>query len=359
MWEGYYGKEPFDLRLTALRLMRRSKWIIGWTAAGTLLFGGSYYIRNVTCAEALYRATSVYHVDYAVEEEKDVGTVYINETTWNTYVSSGFFLDAVQQRVDTGMTEEELVASIHAVLASDLRVPSTEVTTKDAQKSVAIAGAVEAVMTQQLPEMVKEAETVRVIAPAETAPLVETDARPVRAFLLGAVVSCFFAVVLMLLKELGDDAVWLPETIERRYGIKTVGTLQSGLLQENIRYLFGGMKKAALCPVQEQLDPKVICGELEACAAADAGGTQWLAVPSPVLCPESCRILREADGILLALKAGGKACRQLEYTLEYLRTQDCKITAVILCDADEWLLRCYHGFPKNRAKRRGTEAEQE
>ena len=47
MLDAYYGKEPFDLRLTALRLLRNLNKILLWTAVGTLLFGGGYYVKNV------------------------------------------------------------------------------------------------------------------------------------------------------------------------------------------------------------------------------------------------------------------------------------------------------------------------
>ncbi len=98
MWEGSYGKEPFDLRLTVLRLLACADRILLLTLAGTLLFGGGYYVKNVLLRqEKQYGITSVYRVEYAVEEEKDVGTVYINEMSWNTYLHSQEFLDAVME----------------------------------------------------------------------------------------------------------------------------------------------------------------------------------------------------------------------------------------------------------------------
>ena len=40
MWEGSYGKEPFDLRLAALRLIKNIPITTAVTIMGTLLFGG-------------------------------------------------------------------------------------------------------------------------------------------------------------------------------------------------------------------------------------------------------------------------------------------------------------------------------
>ena len=69
---------------------------------------------------------------------------------------------------------------------------------------------------------------------------------------------------------------------------------------------------------------------------------EWSAVPSPVFCPESCKALREAEGILLAVQAGAHAGKLLEYCLEYLWQQDCKVTSVILWGANEKLIKAYY-----------------
>ena len=53
MLEGSYGREPFDLRLTVLRMIRQLNIIAGFTLAGTLVFGGGYYLKNVLQAEEL------------------------------------------------------------------------------------------------------------------------------------------------------------------------------------------------------------------------------------------------------------------------------------------------------------------
>ena len=98
MWKGYYGKEPFDLRLTALRVFARLPVIIAVTVLGSLLFGGGYYVKNVLLrGESQYAVTSRFRIEYAVDEEKDVGTVYINEVSWNTYLQTDLVLDAVRK----------------------------------------------------------------------------------------------------------------------------------------------------------------------------------------------------------------------------------------------------------------------
>lgn len=362
MWEGSYGKEPFDLRLTVLRLIACVDRIALFTLAGTLFFGGGYYVKNILLRpEAQYGITSVYRVEYAVEEEKDVGVVYINEMSWNTYLHSHEFLETVREHIaenSSGMdsdwplhiTEEEISESLTAYLASDLRVPSTTVVTDHKAASRFIARAVEQTMTEDFPEGIREISDIRVIDAPEEAEEVVPDVRPGRAFALSAILSCFFAVVILLLKETGDDSIWLPATIRRRYGLKTLGTLESPELPENICYFYEGKKKVAVCGVQAETDPAEILAALrEKCGdSAEPALEEWFAVPSPVLCPEGCRVLREAEGVLLAVRAGAHAGKQLEYCLDYLEQQQCVVTAVILWNADERLIRAYY-FGHRRA----------
>lgn len=334
MWEGSYGKEPFDLRLTVLRMLVQGKWILLVTLAGTLIFGGIYYGKNVLGAETEYCAASTFHVDYAVEEEKDVGVVYINETTWNTYLTTDFFLEGMMEK--TGLTREELTGALQAKLASDLRVPSIEATCESPELCIQIAHAAEEVILEKFPGEIKEIEAVQVLDSPKEATLVKRDVRPARAFLLSGILSCFGCIIFLLLKELGEDAVWLPATIERRYGKKAAGTLESRKLEENLQYFYEGKENIAVCTVQDTLDSAEICKELPA-------GKNWIPAPAVFLCPEGCRELRKADGILLAVRAGKHAGKQLEAALEFLAEQDCNVTAVVLCEADEWLLNCYYG----------------
>lgn len=351
MREVYYGKEPFDLRLTVLRLFHKLHIIAAVTLFGTALFGGGYYVKNVIlCSGPMYAAKSIYRVEYEMEEPTSVAVIYINEVSWNTYVRTQNFIDALQgqlERLDREnnlqitVSDDELRSMITAVLASDLRVPSTIVTTESPEKSIRIALALEAVMTEVFPKEIREIESISVIDPGDTAEEVIPDVRPVRAVILSAVFSCFFAVVLLLLKEIGEDNIHLPASLWKRYGIKAVGTLESRELAENIAYFFEGKQKIALCAVQEGIAPAKVLESLREKAGELPG---WSASSSPILQPKVCRELRSAEGILLAVKAGAHAGKQLEYVKEYLEQQDCKITAAILIGADERLIREYYAF---------------
>lgn len=351
MWQGSYGKEPFNLRLTVLRMLYKLPLIVGITLVGVAVFGGGYYVKNVLLRnEHLYTVTSVYHVEYAVEEEKDIGTVYINQTSWNSYLQTEVFLDAVQghlagTKLSDGsslqLTNQELGAKLSAVLASDLRVPSTTVTSDNGEEALLIARAVEAAMTGELAESTREIVAISVMDSPETVVEVIPDVRVGRAIILSAVLSCFFAVVFFLMKETWEDGIWLPVSLWKRYGVKAAGTLESRELAENLAYFFDGKSKVAVCPVSEDVDPADVLSCLgERCP--ETVGEKWFAAPVPTMCPEVCRELREADGILLAVPAGAHVGQKLEQVLEYLQQQDCPVTAAVLTDADERLIKCYY-----------------
>ncbi len=349
MLEGSYGKEPFDLRLTVLRMVRQWKRIVFFTLAGTLLAGGIYCVKNILLrGERQYCATSVYRMDYSVDDG-NASLVLINDYTWNTYVHTEEFLGYVRERLSgsgwEGMSDEELGGCIQGDIESDWRVPSTKVVTEDAGKSETIARAVEEAVTLDFPGGISEVKTIRVIDHGGEAKEIIPDLRVGRALILGAVLALFFTVVILLLKEIGDDNIWLPATVRRRYGLATVGTPESRELEENMRYLFPGAGRTAICTVQEECDPvKAAEAIKKAYGGTDAVRRDWFTVPSPLLCPEAAEKLREAEGILLAVRAGAHAGKQLEYVMDFLTQQDCKITAVILLDADELLIRWYYGI---------------
>lgn len=348
MWKGYYGREPFDLRLAALRMFSRLPVIAAVTLLGSLLFGGGYFAGNVLFAgESLYEVVSRYRIEYAVEEEKDVGTVYINEVSWNTYLETDLFLDGVKRRLtgwSEGLNSDESLPEgmVTAVLASDLRVLATVVTTDSPQKSLLIARAVEETLTDEFAGEIREIVSIDLIESKDAAQEVIPDVRTGRAFVLSGVLSCFFTVLILLLKETGDDGIWLPSTLWKRYGLRTVGTVESRELAENMRYFFPpGSGRTALCVSEEEMKPEEILEGLRQ-KCPETVGENWFAVQGAPFGPGVCGKLREADAVLLAVQGGSHGGRRLERVLEYLEQQDCHVTAALLWGTDEKLLRRYY-----------------
>ncbi len=346
MWEASYGKEPFDLRLTVLRMMARWKQIVLFTLAGTLMLGGFYYIlKQIQYGETQYKAESTYRIEYTIDSEKleQAFITYINEYTWNTYIRAEEFLAEVQDYLVSGdwaeLGQDELKAVASCAMESDWRVLRVTTVTENPEKSVAIAHAIEKTMTEKFSERISEVDSIRVIDSAGEAEEIVPDIRMVRAFILAAVLSLFFTLAVLLLKEIGADSLWLPATLRHRYGLKVLGTVESRDLSQNIKFFFEGKEEVALCTVQESINPVEVAEALK-----EKWERQLVLVPAPILCPESVEVLRKTSGIMLVVEAGEHAGKQLEYVLEFLEQQECKVTAVLLWNADERLLRNYYRF---------------
>lgn len=354
----YYGKEPFDLRLTILRMFRNLHIILGITLLGTLLFGGGYYIKNVVLyKDTVYETTSTYKISFS-DTPTEPGDYYINEMTWNTYVQSGKFLNTVwaylQENGAYGLMDEvesaeNLAAYVTAKLDSDIYIPSTVVTTSSEQWTLELAGAVERTMVTAFVEENEQLTHVEIIDPARNAQRVMPDVRPLRAFILSGILSCFFTVIVFLLKELTTGGIWLPAALHRRYGIPVVGTVNSKEAASNLQFLFSEKSKIAVCPADEHIDPVEVIGALKQILSCEATGgeeidvaAEFHAMPAPLLCTGSVRELAQADGVLLVARAGKYAGKPLEYILEYLSTQKIEVTAVLLWEADEWLINTYY-----------------
>lgn len=380
-----YGKEPFDLRLMCLRLCRNLWKILVATAVGTLLFGGGYYVKNVLLQpDPGYASSSTYKVEYK-ENPNAAGAYYINEATWNSLLHTGEFLDGVEKHLqeasDGGDAEAAEVlamgrdawsAALSATLPSDFSIPVTQATTQDPKTSIALAHAAETAMCEEFAESMVEIDKIKVLDPGNRAEAVVPDVRPVRAVILAAVVSLFFAGVIFLLMETAQDSIWLPATLRRRYGLNSLGTVESVGFAENLVYTLakaydkkcaeepgenatGGKCRVAVCGALPEADPQEIIESIHRLTKEDKTdwinsigkevSVEYIAVPSPLLCPESGTALREADVILLAVPAGERAGKRLEAVLEYLRSQDCPVDGTFLWNADEKLIRSYYFLP--------------
>lgn len=358
MLECSYAKEPFDLRLTALRLVKKAWLIIGATLLGILIFGGGYYLKNVVLQEKLYGAESIYFVSYNTDPVTGNEYTYINDATWNTWVHTDDFIADLEKALEEICMEEgrdvpdlgreDIEVYMSAGLPTDLKMPYSTAATPDPELSLLLAGAAERSFVS-FGERQKEINYIEVVESASKAERILSDARPLRACILSGVLTLFFTVMILLLKEMGEESIWLPSVLTSRFGLKAVGAVSSGGIvrlrgneleendfEQNIKYLFGKMSRAALVSTEESAQLQHVSEILQQISC------NWLTVSSDTLREEGCETLREADGILLAVKAGSHAAKKLEGILQYLETQDCRVTAALLWDADEKLIRRYY-----------------
>ncbi|MFV0362817.1 MAG: hypothetical protein ACK5LL_06980, partial [Suipraeoptans sp.] len=200
MPEAYYGKEPCDLRLIVLRLLEDLKMIVLLTVMGTIVFGGSYYVKNIVfVSEKYYAATSSYYVEYDIDPQVGNQYTYINGVSWNSWIKTEEFLSEISGFMKSEVGKDELKQYLSANLPSDLRMPTTTVTTTDPNLSLEIAEAVEQSFLLFADKQI-EIDEIRVVDSAKEAKLIVPDVRPIRAFVLGGLISFLFVLGIYLLK---------------------------------------------------------------------------------------------------------------------------------------------------------------
>lgn len=358
MWKGSYRGEPFDSKLALLRLLFNMHWILLITVLGTLLFGGGYYVKNVLMrTEKNYMTESTFKVDYADPDWSTNGT-YINYMTWNTWINSKEFLDHVVRHLEeagksNALLSEENRVVLTARVDSDLRVPAIVVTSKSREICLDVSKAIELTMVEDFAAgMPKDVESVRVINPATVAMEVIPDVRPLRAFILSAVLTFFFGVTVFLLREWGNDSIWLMSTLHVRYGLEVLDTFEDISFVAGNLFYYKGKKRMAVCSIDDSIDTTEVSEYMyemdKKVLGENAMEDRWIPVPALLLCDEVCDALREADGILLAVKPGPHEGKKLEYVLRYLEQQKCEITCAILWGADEKLAKLYYGLDNIR-----------
>jgi hypothetical protein len=272
------------------------------------------------------------------------GDYYINDATWNDYVDSELFQEALLMHLrESGdwQGEENIKDALNVTIASDLMVPYVNSTTHSPESAKQLAQAVCETMVEDFGTWNEQIASIEVIDPGAVTEVIP-DVRPFRAFILSAVLSCFFGLIYLLLKEIGDDSIWLPGILRTRYGLATIGTVNSDEAPVNLDYLLRDAKTIAVCTVDDRIDPGEVIAQVESLSNAKK---EWIPIPTPLLSPEVVEKIREAEAVLLAVRAGSHAGKPLEYVLNLFRTQDITVTATVLWEADESLIRDYYRLP--------------
>ncbi len=345
MLECNYSKEPFDLRLTILRLIKRTPVIILITLIGVMVFGGAYYMKHIIFAPDIYVAKSSYKVNYV----KDPKTgIYINEASWKVWLQEDLFIQFIQGHLEIEIEDEVLKSYLWAELPTDLRKPISYVATPDPELSLTIARALEKSFID-FGKSQSEISSIEVVTSATKADkeIVNMkdkkiiEFRPVNACILSGVLTLFLTVIILAIWEIGNDSIWLPDTLSKRYGLKSLGTINSTYCKENLKFLFTDKTHIGVVSVNNEVDLSNVKTLL---LQHHDNKKEWILFPTLDLCPESCEKLRDMDGILLIVKAGSSVGKELEHGLQFLETQECRITGAILFDPDEKLIKRYYRF---------------
>lgn len=353
MWECSYAKEPFDLRLLVLWGLRRVWIVILGTVLGALFLGGGYCLWNgVIIGEKQYSVTTMYEVIYGSDPNTQYEYTYINDFTWNQLVTTDLFLDFVKEQAEKEadtlaalLQEEDFMKHpenyLAADLPSDLRMPTTTVTTSDRELSEALNRVVQRAM-EALGEYKLEIERI-MVADTQEPVLVDNTPRTLQASILGAVSGALFVLFALFVYFCMSEGIWVPETFTFRFGIPMLGAVgvSESVLSEtdeaNMTYYFRGKKQIAVTAADPGLDLKAVVKCLPV-----VPDLTYVCIPSFEQVPQAAEFLRKADGILLIVEAGENGGRRIMHLLESLKVQDVQVTGALLWNADRKLLNRYY-----------------
>lgn len=352
MWECGLGDEPVDAKLLWLRFFGKIGFFFAGIAAGALLVGGGYFLKKeVFAPRPEYQTVGEIYLDYVIPEGYYLDSVYFGPAAWNDLVHTDEIVESVRDRLgEQGIevTAQTVRDSVEADLPYDSRIVVNTVTTAEPELSVAMGQALEQAVVDFCAEQ-KEFALTRVLTSPEQARRVVWDVRTFHAVVLGAFLGGFLILLGMLLYVTLDDSVYLPSSLEKRYGLPALGTLEDKELTGNLTKLLKGCRQVALTGRGAEEAAGELAKKLE------AGAETWKAENGedpPVLFaageipedPEELKKLRQADGVIFVAAFGGHDGKRMEKELAFLKRQEIPVRGGLLWNADEKLLKRYYGI---------------
>lgn len=329
-----YKDEGMDCRKLLLCFWRKL-WIVVCAAfIGACLGGGIYlFVHVVINSNREYQAESKIKLEFAPDETGEVYQAY-NGYTWNDLMSTELILDTTMSYLPDTYTEEEVVAATSALILSDIRLLTIRITTDSPDKTAEILQATDQSLIT-MGEREKEFYSISILK--ETEPkLLAADPRLLQAVLIGLVLALTFTLLAMALVFVLEDKIYVPGDLECVTELPFVGFTftepekaaaaagKSKRAQELFEKLRRDLEQNRTYLSRTAGRLVTLDGKREASTAADFDS------------------LREADGILLAVPYKEMSRTALDYQIEQLTLQECKLTGILIQDADMRFLRWYY-----------------
>lgn len=328
MWECKYSKEPVDYRYIWLRFKKKI-WILplAMLIGAIIVTAGHYLSRTVENGGRVYQTTSVFYLDFA---EKGDGSEYefINYYTWGELIHSDYFMDNLYSALNGKYSKEQLIKAVSATIESDVRYLYVRCTTTNPSESLEIAAALEPVVISFSNEQ-KEFDEIKLSDKGDTY-IDSTKLRFKNAVVLGLVLGFVVSLVGVLLAITLDTGIYIPSTIERRYGLPTLGAECMSEFKINCDRFLKDAGGVSYVSVDGDKDHP------------DFGDISVMAVGDILSDSEALNSIKEGSALVLGLNAGAKNDKLFERNVEELARLGIKISAVVLCKADEKFIKAYY-----------------
>lgn len=368
-----YRNREMDLKRLVLFFQKKLWLVIMLVILGATAGGILFQMLHSMKMPVEYQAVSKLYISFGHDESGEVYQYY-NGYTWNDLLDTDPIMDLVMMYLP-GYEKEQVMEATTAEILSDIRLLTITVRGEEEKFVREISRATENGLKEFGRES-EELEQIKVIR-SGVPQRVYWDDRTSAACITGAVILGVISLLVIGFNYALDEAVYVQEDIEKRYGVKALGILtrsQKGLepyareLKANIRYAVGEKKAFAVVDMDNHADLRG--RELERILNREAmevfgGGHtreeedfgwnfakeeeqlpegEWkvTAFGENVLSEEECRQLREIGGVILLLPFGVDVGRKTSRILSLLKNQDCPVIGMVVAQADEEFLNRYY-----------------
>ena len=368
-----YRNREMDLKRLVIFFQKKLWLVIMLVILGATAGGILYQMLHSMKMPVEYQAVSKLYISFGHDESGEVYQYY-NGYTWNDLLDTDPIMDLVMMYLP-GYEKEQVMEATTAEILSDIRLLTITVRGEEEKFVREISRATENGLKEFGRES-EELEQIKVIR-SGVPQRVYWDDRTSAACITGAVILGVISLLVIGFNYALDEAVYVQEDIEKRYGVKALGILtrsQKGLepyareLKANIRYAVGEKKAFAVVDMDNHADLRG--SELERILNREAmevfgGGHtreeedfgwnfakeeeqlpegEWkvTAFGENVLSEEECRQIREIGGVILLLPFGVDVGRKTSRILSLLKNQDCPVIGMVVAQADEEFLNRYY-----------------
>lgn len=385
-----YTDETLNLRSFYLRFLKKI-WILPVAALiGAILAGGIYYLVTVTFGpERRYEAQARFYLTYSDDAyirnaEGERVLDWYNGATWTNFIFNDhdFLLELVKTMKEEGVDiSQERMKVLEAAGGPDIsnQLQALEEVGVDVIKDeskINVKGDIISnerfllVTINETDKELVEKLTDAFIKSLESYPtynaskafesivctsksdvyLEKADNRIVVAIIFGAILAAFLAFLAILLFDAVDEAVYVPEDCEKRYGIRVLGTVFQGseacdLLSGELAKLYDKYvaDKENIVLISSDAADNASFSEKDLESVKKTLGSDYDEKLSKIKAISASDI-GAAEGAILAVPYGKKNAAMTEHLISQLKKIECPVLGIVFTRADLKFIKRYYGI---------------
>ena len=385
-----YTDETLNLRSFYLRFLKKI-WILPVAALiGAILAGGIYYLVTVTFGpERRYEAQARFYLTYSDDAyirnaEGERVLDWYNGATWTNFIFNDhdFLLELVKTMKEEGVDiSQERMKVLEAAGGPDIsnQLQALEEVGVDVIKDeskINVKGDIISnerfllVTINETDKELVEKLTDAFIKSLESYPtynaskafesivctsksdvyLEKTDNRIAVAIIFGAILAAVLAFLAILLIDAVDEAIYVPEECEKRYGIRVLGTIFQGneacdLLRGELAKLYDKCvaDKENIVLISSDAADNASFSEKDLESLKKTLGSDYDDKLSKIKAISASDI-GAAEGAILAVPYGKKNAAMTEHLISQLKKIECPVLGIVFTRADLKFIKRYYGI---------------